>query len=490
MNQLEYIPGQGGQSIQLDGPRAFVGTAENLRGREWQYELGYRDLMNANRPAREVTVSFWTDPETANDFRRAADADMAAKTPGTFVAQGEWKQRGYVLAANPRSINYDALEIELKIALMDGAWWRFESQSFYPEETPATEYASATGETVITAGAADAPLHELTVYGKSAQSGTPTPSSQIPIVSVEPVSGDSIYIDVDGEQTATDLQGYVIAALPNGTKDELTIDSTGAVTLTKRVMVLSVASSSWVLRSDNRYRLTLSNAAANSVGTNIYSDSYAVVVSASDMQADGIGIITAGSYAFLGVGSTLVNSVLMYELATPQTISLGSVTLPDVTNYSQVSISAAATPTITAEWQTSPDVYLDYPYDFPHDFAEIKASKVETSVLMPSEVRIVVYGPVVNPYVIVGGNKYQVNVTVPSGGYLTVDGRDKTIVLTAADGTTQNAFSYGVRGDGLGGGTYIFEPVQPGVQEVTYSGAFGFDFGWYEEEGEPPWKSY
>ena len=273
MNKLEYQPGIGGQAIQLDGPTSFVGTADNLRSREWECNLGYRDLVSATRPAREVDVTFYTDFDDADTFRRVADADVMAGTPGMFVAQGEWNQRGYILASNPNSIHFGRLATELKVALLDGAWWRLVTRSFMP-------------------------------------------------------SGD------EGE-----------------------------------------------------------------------------------------------------------------------------------------------------------DVYLDYPHDYPFDYMQTSHTEyVEPSVLTPSDVYLVVYGPAVNPYVIVGGNKYQVNVTVPSGGYLTVDGRKKTIVLTLADGTKQNAFSYGVRGGGAGGGTYIFQRIPPGQQEVTYSGSFGFDLGWYEEEGEPPWS--
>lgn len=275
MNQLEYIPGIGGASIQLDGPVAFVGTADNLRGREWNYDLGYRDLLNANRPARVVDVTLWTDADTANALRRVADADVMAGKPGTFVAQNEWRQRGYILEAEPRVIHYGDLEIGLKVALLDGAWWRLESQTFYEQED-------------------------------------------------------------DSAQT-----------------------------------------------------------------------------------------------------------------------------------------------------------YLDYPYDYPHDYAKRPpATNIESSVLVPSAVHLVMFGPATNPYVIVGSNKYQVNVTVPSGGYTTIDGREKTIVTTLADGTQRNDFAYGVRGSGQGGGDYVFEPVQAGVQSVTWDGTFGFDLGWYEEEGEPPWKAY
>ena len=272
MNQLEYIPGNGGQTVQLDGPVAFVGTADNLRSREWKRELGYRDLVSATRPAREVDVDFHSDYETADLLRRVADADVMARTPGTFVAESEWKQRGYILESKPSAIHYGRLSTKLKVALLDGAWWRLVVKEFIPSE----------------------------------------------------------------ESAGSDL---------------------------------------------------------------------------------------------------------------------------------------------------------DYPHDYPHDLAGTAlTSSIEPSVLTPSDVYIVFYGPAVNPYIIVGSNKYQVNVTVPSGGYLIVDGRAKTILMTLADGTVQDKFAYGVRGNGAGGGTYIFEQIPAGVSSVAYAGSFGFDLGWYEEEGEPPWS--
>lgn len=273
MNKLEYQPGIGGQSIQLDGPTSFVGTAENLRSREWEYELGYRDLVSATRPAREVDVTFYAQFPDADAFRRVADADVIAGTPGIFLAQNEWKQRGYVLASQPNSIHYGNLVTDLKIALLDGAWWRLVTHSF----------------------------------------------------------------NQDSEDT--------------------------------------------------------------------------------------------------------------------------------------------------------PDTYLDYSFDYEYDFSKrATVASIEPSVLTPSAVYLVIFGPAINPYVIVGGNKYQVNVTVPSGGYTIIDGRDKTIITTLADGTQRNDFAYGVRGSGQGGGDYVFEPVKSGHQNVAWDGSFGFDLGWYEEEGEPPWS--
>ena len=271
MNQLEYIPGTGGAAIQLDGPDAFVGIAENLRSREWTHALGYRDLTSATRPAREVEVTLKSDYATADALRRVADADVIARTPGTFVAQNEWKQRGYILSSKPDDIHFGHLSTNLKVALLDGAWWR--------------------------------------------------------LVQIE---------------------------------------------------------------------------------------------------------FTQGS---------------------------------------------------------SPSGYLDFAYDFPYNYQRVVHNNTITpSVLTPSDIRLIVYGPATNPYVIVGGNRYEVDVTVPAGGYLIVDGREKTILLTLADGTVQNAFSYGVRGGGEGGGTYIFERIPAGTSEVTFDNSFGFDLGWYEEEGEPPWS--
>ena len=163
--------------------------------------------------------------------------------------------------------------------------------------------------------------------------------------------------------------------------------------------------------------------------------------------------------------------------------------MPMVSNYDAISIAASFSPVITAKYETSPSVWLDYPHDYEYDFlARSAAASVETSVLTKCDVRLVIYGQCDNPYVVIGGNRYQVNCGVPAGAYLTIDGREKTIILTLEDGTTVNVFGDGVRGSGLGSGEYVFEPIKPGAQNVEWDGSFGFDLGWYEEEGEPPWS--
>lgn len=135
--------------------------------------------------------------------------------------------------------------------------------------------------------------------------------------------------------------------------------------------------------------------------------------------------------------------------------------------------------------------WLDLPTDFPADLGpSLPTSTVELGCLVRPNVRLTVYGPCVDPYVIVGGNRYAVDVTLAEGERVEIDGRDKTITKVTADGTRVNCFGKGVRIGGEGGGSYVFErlPVSQWPISVSWDNSFGFDLAWYEEEGEPPWS--
>ena len=137
--------------------------------------------------------------------------------------------------------------------------------------------------------------------------------------------------------------------------------------------------------------------------------------------------------------------------------------------------------------------WLDLPTDFPADLGpSLPTSDVTVDCPVRPNVRLVIYGPCVNPYVIVGSNRYAVNRTIADGERIEIDGRDKTIVQVMADGTRVSRFSDGVRTGGEGGGSYIFErlPVSQYQISVSWDNSFGFDLCWYEEEGEPPWSLY
>ena len=136
--------------------------------------------------------------------------------------------------------------------------------------------------------------------------------------------------------------------------------------------------------------------------------------------------------------------------------------------------------------------FLDLPYDLPYDLGTPSTRKYfSVSGWSPAPIRFTVYGPAVNPAIRIDGNWYRVDLTVPDGGYLVVDplATPRAVTLVNADGATVDAFSKARRGDGLGGGEYIFQPASPGTHEVDWDRSYGFDLEWFEEEGEPPWSS-
>lgn len=133
--------------------------------------------------------------------------------------------------------------------------------------------------------------------------------------------------------------------------------------------------------------------------------------------------------------------------------------------------------------------FLDLPQDLPYDLGATPPLQYAINPgYSGSPAKFVVYGPAVNPSVRLAGNLYQVDVTVPDGGYMDIDPLRRTVTVVAADGTTMDAFSKAHRGSGAGSGEYIFERVPVGTSEISWDNSFGFDLTLYEEEGEPAWS--
>lgn len=133
--------------------------------------------------------------------------------------------------------------------------------------------------------------------------------------------------------------------------------------------------------------------------------------------------------------------------------------------------------------------FLDLPHDLPYDLGVAPPLQYAINPgYSGSPAKFVVYGPAVNPSVRLAGNLYQVDVTVPEGGYMDIDPLRRTVTVVAADGTTMDAFSKAHRGSGVGSGEYIFEHVPAGTSEISWDNSFGFDLTLYEEEGEPSWS--
>ena len=126
------MSGTGGAEVCLDCRSALAGTAAGIRGREWEYTIGYMSLSGVTRAARECSLSVaFIGLSSADALRRLADRDMSEGTPGRLEVDG-WSQRAYVTKAEPSSISRSHVIMSLTVVLLDGVWRKGHTVSFEP----------------------------------------------------------------------------------------------------------------------------------------------------------------------------------------------------------------------------------------------------------------------------------------------------------------------------------------------------------------------
>lgn len=124
----------------------------------------------------------------------------------------------------------------------------------------------------------------------------------------------------------------------------------------------------------------------------------------------------------------------------------------------------------------------DYPFDYKYDYAVfIKNRQIVCDSIISNKFKLRIYGEATNPTITIGGHQYIINGMIKSGETLLIDGLNKTITLTTAQGNQVNWFNKRNRA------SYIFEPIQPGVNDIKYNGSFDFDLTIVEERSEPKW---
>ena len=96
--------------------------------------------------------------------------------------------------------------------------------------------------------------------------------------------------------------------------------------------------------------------------------------------------------------------------------------------------------------------------------------------------RMVIYGPVTDPRVYIGGHEYLVKIRLEAGENLVIDSAAETVTKVTPFGNQINAFH------NRDFEHSVFEPVHPGRQNVGWSGLFDFDLILYEERSEPKWE--
>lgn len=133
MHRVRYEPGSGlaQDAVELDGPLAFVGTGGGLRSSAWEYEMGYRGIINVTRAAREVeTEAKMVSPAEADRMARVFDRDVAYGTPGRIIVDGAWEAYAYAVSSELGAMLLPYISVTLKFVIVDGTWRRWHHLSF------------------------------------------------------------------------------------------------------------------------------------------------------------------------------------------------------------------------------------------------------------------------------------------------------------------------------------------------------------------------
>ena len=185
------------------------------------------------------------------------------------------------------------------------------------------------------------------------------------------------YEPPDVTTTPVDLQGHTLRSLPDGTRDELRIDGTGAVTLVQRVaeFIAPASASSYTVDSAQaslRYIFKLDEYCIDQSTThqNCMCDKVPPRESVSATYAETYVIaVSNNGYVTIGSGETarfiadnFGGATLLYPLATPKTVELLPVVLPELASPGYTVFASSNVP------------------------AEIEADVVKVDYLLPSDV--------------------------------------------------------------------------------------------------------
>lgn len=126
---------------------------------------------------------------------------------------------------------------------------------------------------------------------------------------------------------------------------------------------------------------------------------------------------------------------------------------------------------------------IDFPFDFPFGFAKSNtgAEKWNIDHYTSSNFKITIYGPCVEPRILINGYPRQVFTSLEVNEYLVIDSRDSTVIKHLSNGTTVSVYNSRQFQPS------IFEKIPSGLLDIDWSGAFGFDITLYIERSEPKW---
>ena len=123
-----------------------------------------------------------------------------------------------------------------------------------------------------------------------------------------------------------------------------------------------------------------------------------------------------------------------------------------------------------------------YPYLYPYLYGgDFRVRLFDNDHFAASDFKLIAYGPFSDFYIQINDHVYQVDYELEPNEYMTIDSRNKTIVMTNQYGEQTNLFQY------QDFSSDIFRKIQPGNNTISYSRTFGIDLIIYQERSEPAW---
>ena len=135
--------------------------------------------------------------------------------------------------------------------------------------------------------------------------------------------------------------------------------------------------------------------------------------------------------------------------------------------------------------QSDSSLFLDYNYDHDYDYSA-RENIVTLSIehYAPSNFIMTIYGPCLNPKILIGENRYAINHIIEDGEYCSINSQEKTVLLHKKNGEIKNLFDFRAKEKS------VFAKVPSGSNRVTWesqSGEFGFSLLLFKERSEPFW---
>lgn len=129
------------------------------------------------------------------------------------------------------------------------------------------------------------------------------------------------------------------------------------------------------------------------------------------------------------------------------------------------------------------NVGLNFPFNFPFNFAFSKRGYAAKEIdgTSASDFQMVIYGPCVNPRILINGYPYEVFCTLEKNEYALIDSKLHTVTKYLANGSTANLY------DQRSLEYSIFEKIPSGSLAVNWSGDFGFDVFLFLKRREARW---